>query len=212
MSKTSKFIQAAIGYAMDDSHGYSQAHRWGPDYDCSSLMYQCGYDAGYNLSRQEPRYTGSMIKDFSAVGFRVDAFDGNLGDLEPGDILLNTTHHTAVYVGNGLLVEASNSETGGVDGQPGDQTRGEIHATHVYDYPWTHVLTPPKESAEDAPGASVPSFTPVGDDVKNMPLADAVTRIAIETINGGFGNLPQRKDNIYKAVQDRVNQLLSGRA
>ena len=212
MSKTARFIQAAIAYAMDDSHGYSQARRWGPDFDCSSLMYQCGYDAGYALSKQNPRYTGSMIEDFGAVGFRVDVFDGNLGDLEPGDILLNTAHHTAVYVGDGKLVEASSSETGGVDGMPGDQTHGEIHARSVYNYPWTHVLTPPKESAESAPGASVPSFTPVSDSVKNMPLADAITRVAIETINGGFGNLPQRKDNIYKRVQERVNELLSGRA
>ena len=175
-------------------------------------MYQCGYDAGYDLSKQNPRYTGSMIKDFGAVGFRVDAFDGNLGDLEPGDILLNTAHHTAVYVGDGKIIEASSSETGGVDGAPGDQTRGEIHARSIYNYPWTHVLTPPKEAAEDTPSASVPSFTPVGDDVKNLPLADAVTRMAIETINGGFGNLPQRKENIYKQVQERVNQLLSGKA
>ena len=210
MSKTAKFIQAAIDYAMDDSHGYSQINRWGPDFDCASLMYQCGYDAGYDLNRQDPRYTGSMIKDFKAVGFRVDDFDGNLGDLEPGDILLNTTHHTAVYVGNGLLVEASSSETGGIDGRPGDQTRGEIHATHVYNYPWTHVLTPPKESTDNAPSA--PSFTPVKDTIKKMPIGDAITRIAIEAINGNYGNGSARKENIYKAVQARINELLSGKA
>ena len=35
-------IESAAAYAQniaaDDSHGYDQACRWGPDYDCSSLV------------------------------------------------------------------------------------------------------------------------------------------------------------------------------
>ena len=209
MSKTAKFIAEAKRIANDNSHGYSQLDRWNIDYDCSSLMYICGYAAGYNLPKSGTRYTGTMIQHFSACGFRVDAFDGNLSDLEPGDILLNTQYHTAVYIGNGQIVEASQSETGGISGKPGDQTGHEIHIRNVYNYPWTHVLTPPKEQA-NAP--SVPAFTPVKDAIKNMPIDDAITRIAIETINGKYGNGSARRENIYKAVQAKVNQLLSGRS
>ena len=31
-------VQWAIGIANDNSHGYDQGSRWGPDYDCSSLL------------------------------------------------------------------------------------------------------------------------------------------------------------------------------
>ena len=37
-------IDTAVNFmlqiANDDSHGYSQDDRWGPDYDCSSLVIQ----------------------------------------------------------------------------------------------------------------------------------------------------------------------------
>lgn len=31
-------ISWAIAIANDNSHGYSQSSRWGPDYDCSSFV------------------------------------------------------------------------------------------------------------------------------------------------------------------------------
>ena len=146
--KTKRFISKAVEIANDPASGYSQIRRWGKDYDCSSLMYTCGYYAGYELPNRDPRYTGTMVNDFRHAGFTVHAFDGNLFDLEPGDILLNEAHHTAVYIGDGKLVEASIAETGGIDGMPGDQTGHEIHVTSVYNWPWTHVLTPPREGAD----------------------------------------------------------------
>jgi hypothetical protein len=33
-------INWAVAIANDDSHGYDQTNRWGPDYDCSSLVIQ----------------------------------------------------------------------------------------------------------------------------------------------------------------------------
>lgn len=41
-------------------------------------------------------------------------------------------------------------------------------------------------------------------------LDNALTTIAKSAISGTFGNAPERKDNIYKAVQAKVNSLLSG--
>ena len=147
--RVNKFVNHAIDIANNDSHGYSQYHRWGPDYDCSSLMYECAYFAGYNVSREDPRYTGAMIEDFTAAGFQCLPFDGNLGDLDRGDILLNTSYHTAVYIGDGLLVEASIDERGGIAGsQNGDQTGHEIHVRSAYNYPWTNVLCPPVDWSE----------------------------------------------------------------
>ena len=156
MGRREAFVQAMIDIANDDSHGYDQAHRWGPDYDCSSMTYEAAYRAGYDISYDDPRYTGTIIEDFTRAGFRCDTFDGNLGDLEPGDILLNTAYHVAVYIGGGQLAEASGNEWGGITGgQAGDQTGWEIHIGPVYNYPWTHILTPPSEGGSGG-GGSVP--------------------------------------------------------
>ena len=204
MTKNSRFIQHAIDIANDDSHGYSQIRRWGLDFDCSSLMYECGYYAGYDLPKEGTRYTGTMIEHFGKCGYRVDAFDGNLNDLEPGDILLNTKYHTAVYIGNGKIVEASCSETGGIDGATGDQTGNEIHIATVYDYPWTHVLTPPKEDVNTSSPVNKESVT------SNITVAQAVDRLAIACIHGLFGNGEDRKNRLYERVQKRVNEINKG--
>ena len=38
MTKTEKAVTWAIRIANDPAHGYDQDNRWGPDYDCSSLV------------------------------------------------------------------------------------------------------------------------------------------------------------------------------
>lgn len=147
-TRRDNFVNTAIAIANDQSHGYDQANRWGPDYDCSSLVYTCAYAAGYDLNRNNPRYTGSMVGDFTRCGWTSTVFDGNSGDLEPGDVLLNIMNHTAIYVGNGYIVEASINEWGGITGgQPGDQN-SEIHVRKFYNYPWDVVLTPPEDYVE----------------------------------------------------------------
>lgn len=144
VSRTTRMINHAKDLADDNNHGYSQARRWGPDYDCSSLMYECASFAGFKVPTEGTRYTGTMIEHFKNAGFKVFEFDGRLDDLDPGDILLNTEEHTELYIGNGKLVGAHCSETGSIDGKPGDQTGYEISVCNVYNYPWTHVLMPPK--------------------------------------------------------------------
>ena len=63
-----------------------------------------------------------------------------------GDVLLNHVHHTAMYIGNGQLVQASINEKGtATGGQSGDQKqlwgqRGEINIRSYYNYPWNCVL------------------------------------------------------------------------
>lgn len=43
---------------------------------------------------------------------------------------------------------------------------------------------------------------------KYVPQDDALTQIARDVIAGKYGNAKERKERIYKAVQDRVNALL----
>lgn len=148
-SRRDKFVESALRYANENVHGYDQSKRWGPDYDCSSLVYTCAYEAGYNVNTQDPRYTGTIRRDFTSVGFTCCAFDGNLYDLDPGDILLNELNHVAIALGNGMLVEASGNEFGGITGGiAGDQTGNEIHVGNVYNYPWQYVLTCPEDYVE----------------------------------------------------------------
>lgn len=130
-----------INLAEDNSHGYSQENRWGPDYDCSSAIIQSWRQAGIPLSCT---YTGNMKQDMLENGFEdvTDIVNLDNGDgLILGDVLLNELHHTAMYIGNGQEVEASINEKGGAtDGKPGDQTGKEILIRSYRNYPWDCVL------------------------------------------------------------------------
>ena len=154
MGKIQKMVDYAKSIAKDDSHGYSQTRRWpsqGTDFDCSSLMYQAAQHAGYNVTvgPSGTHYTGTMLDDFQRAGFKLQRFDGNLADLDPGDILVRDPWgeggHTEMYIGNGKFAGAHASEHGTTDGAPGDQTGNEISIVNAYGN-WDYVLTPPSES------------------------------------------------------------------
>ena len=170
-SKITKMVNHAKDLAADDSHGYSQARRWGPDFDCSSFMYECAHFAGYDVGvgPDATRYTGTMPEDFRKAGFTAVPFDGNLADLDPGDILLNVVNHTEMYVGNGKFAGAHIAETGDVDGQPGDQTGDEISVCDAYipSFGWDYVLVPPAEDGSDV----TPEPEPVDDKTVEFRLS-----------------------------------------
>ncbi len=159
MGRKEKFVRALVGYCRDDSHGYSQTNdRFGhPDFDCSGLMYQCGYDAGYDLPRSGTRYTGTILQHFRAAGWSAEPFDGNVWDLEPGDIVLNVGNHVEACVEPGYFGGAHIDEHGNISGgQPGDQTGNEVSicGAYVYSDGWDWVLTPPSDGAEPEPAPS----------------------------------------------------------
>lgn len=135
-------VKWAISIASDNSHGYDQANRWGPDYDCSSLTYEAfRVGGGFSLPIHSG-YTGSMVSDFTKVGFK---WLTNLGNSQSGllrgDILLKVGTHAEIYIGNGMNVGANVNEFGGITGgKTGDQTGKEICKKQYYSFPWDGVL------------------------------------------------------------------------
>lgn len=141
MSVIDRAVIWARQIAADDSHGYDQTHRQGPDYDCSSFVIAAYKQAGVLLTCT---YTGNMRSDMLRHGFGDVTDSVNLSTgagLQPGDVLLNERHHTAMYIGDGKLVQASINERGTTTGgQTGDQTGREIAERAYYNYPWDCVL------------------------------------------------------------------------
>ncbi|MBQ9504070.1 MAG: peptidoglycan-binding protein [Lachnospiraceae bacterium] len=137
MNKTTeKAIAWALETANDDAHGYSQADRWGPDYDCSSFIISAYEQAGLRVKEAGASYTGNMKAAFQKCGFVVLP-NLIISLLIPGDVLLNERHHAVMYIGNGKVVAARSS-----DGFPqsGDQSSREICIQDYYDWPWDCVL------------------------------------------------------------------------
>nr|DAI54357.1 MAG TPA: putative peptidoglycan binding domain protein [Caudoviricetes sp.] len=134
----------ALRIAADDTHGYDQTNRWGPDYDCSSAIIQAWQNAGIPVKSKGATYTGNMYSVFKSCGFEDVTASVNLSNgsgLQYGDVLLNYVHHTAMYCGNGQIVQASINEFGKtVGGQTGDQTGREFCIRGYYNYPWNAVL------------------------------------------------------------------------
>lgn len=137
----------AVNIANDDSHGYSQSNRWGPNYDCSSLVISSYRAAGLSINANS---TYDMVTGFKAAGFSVIPFTSGMTLLR-GDVLLNPSSHTALYLGNSLVVEAHLAENGTISGQTGDQgyymyrgqrvNQGEISVgTYRFSRTWDYVL------------------------------------------------------------------------
>ena len=139
-----KAISQMEAWASDPAHGYDQANRWGTDYDCSSAVISAWELAGAPVKTNGATYTGNMRGVFLRCGFEdvtagVDLATGQ--GLQRGDVLLNIQHHTAMYCGNGMEVEASINENGGVTGgMTGDQTGREFLVRPYRNYPWDCVL------------------------------------------------------------------------
>ena len=66
MTIPQKAVQWAVDTANDQSHGYSQQNRWGPDYDCSSFVLSAFKAAGADTGNAT--YTGNL-SDLLKHGF-----------------------------------------------------------------------------------------------------------------------------------------------
>jgi len=161
-----KFLKAMRWAADSDQVGYSQSDRtsvWGNFFgsgrynaDCSSLVIGALKYAGFDTG--DATYTGNMSSELTARGWKRVKADGNP---QAGDILLNDRDHTAVYLGNGLLAQASQDECGGYSGGArGDQTGCEVNIRGYYSYPWDCYLrwtgAGASSSGSSTPKAKVP--------------------------------------------------------
>lgn len=141
-----KAVTWALQIAQDPAYGYDQIHRWGPDYDCSSLMISAWQQAGVPVKTAGATYTGNMAPVFLRCGFEDVTAEVNLNTgtgLQRGDVLLNIQHHTAMSIGSGQIVHASINENGrATGGKSGDQTGREICVRSYYKYSkgWDKVL------------------------------------------------------------------------
>lgn len=66
-------IQWAVNIANDDSHGYDQTSRRGPDYDCASLAIAAFKNAGVDVGGAT--YTGNMCSEPGSHVFSLYAYD-----------------------------------------------------------------------------------------------------------------------------------------
>lgn len=174
-----------IETAKDNSHGYDQTHRNGPDYDCSSLVSTALWNAGFNISPYS--WTGNMKSQLIACGFKECSYPWKAGDVH-----LNETHHVCMSINSTQIAQASINEKGTArGGEPGDQTGKEINIRDYYDYPWDcHLRYEPE------------------------PGKKTIDEIAHEVICGHWDNGDTRKRLLteagydYEAVQKRVNQIM----
>jgi GH25 family lysozyme M1 (1,4-beta-N-acetylmuramidase) len=208
-------------------HGYSQPGRHGTsghcsvktdagtvkvtkgDRDCSSAVCEA-----WELALAGTPYDG-LITRYNWTGGMREMFVGSgLFSWKPmsfnalrGDIYLDEQNHTAMCIRNDgsadLLGEFSISETGGIDGEPGDQTGRESWVHDYYSGSWDGILHyNGKADTGGAPGGSG-SGAPSGD----------VSELAERVIAGEFGNGDARRQALgsrYDEVQAEVNRILSG--
>ena len=138
-------------------HGYSQPGRYGDgegycdvvvdgqtysvaqgDRDCSSAIITAYEAAGVDCGGAT--YTGNMASCMCATG-NFERMPMSY-TAQRGDVYLNERDHTAMCVSAvpDLLAEFSIAETGGIDGEVGDQTGWESSVHDYYDYPWDFIL------------------------------------------------------------------------
>lgn len=141
-------IQRAVAWAIetanDDTHGYDQENRNGPDYDCSSFVATALHNGGFNVSTES--WTGNLYSQLIACGFRSVPISA---PRDIGHIFLNEAHHVIMCINPTQIVQASINEHGGTTGgQTGDQTGREIYITDYYNYSsgWDYHLVPPNSS------------------------------------------------------------------
>ena len=134
-------VKSAIDWALktanDNLHGYSQNTRWGnPNYDCASFVISAYESAGIPVIEAGATYTGDMRAAFLKCGFEWIPGNPDVNSLQPGDILLDESDHTEMYIGNGQNVGAHSN----YDGVNGDSSGREVCVGNYYSHPWDGVL------------------------------------------------------------------------
>ena len=138
MGNIEQAVQYMVDVANNDTHGYDQTHRNGPNFDCSSLVGTALNKAGFNVSPKS--WTGNLRKQLLACGFKAIPVNDTR---KRGDIFLSEGHHVVMCTDGNNIVHASINEKGTTrGGQSGDQTGNEICTRSFYtpSYGWDYHL------------------------------------------------------------------------
>lgn len=182
-------VQFMIDTANDNSHGYDQTNRNGPDYDCSSLVGTALNKAGFDVSPYS--WTGNLEKQLRDCGFKECS-----KPWKAGDIHLKVGKHVAMSINESQIAQASINEKGTTTGgKTGDQTGKEIWIKNYEEYSggWDYHFRYPSQSS-----------------------TASLETIANEVIAGKWGNGDERKNRLsaagydYNSVQKIVNGILNG--
>lgn len=127
--KGGRFVNNMLRLVNDDSHGYSQSNRWGPDYDCSSSIITALRWAGFDTGNAS--YTGNMSAELTKHGWERLPYKNP----KRGDILLNDATHVEMSLGNG-----QNAGFHSAHGHP--ETGDQAHEAYVGRDPghWAAIL------------------------------------------------------------------------
>lgn len=135
-----KSIETSVAWmenlAKDNSHGYDQTHRNGPNYDCSSAIGTALNKGGFNVNPSST--TRNLYAQLKAEGFVPCS-----KPWKRGDIHLSVGHHVVMSTDANNIVHASINEKGtATGGKTGDQTGKEICIRSYYEHPsgWNYHL------------------------------------------------------------------------
>ena len=133
MPKIETAVAWAEQIAANDRHGYSQSHRNGPDYDCSSMVGTALSKARFAVTKYST--TRNLESQLIKCGFKKCH-----APWKRGDIHLAAGHHVTMSTDASHIVHASQSENGGIDGETGDQTGREICVRPYYSLPYENTV------------------------------------------------------------------------
>lgn len=123
-----KAVQFAVDIANDNSHGYDQLYRHGPNYDCSSLVAHALINGGFNILTDT--WTGNLESQLIKCGFKKCSKPWRAGDIH-----LNRKYHVVMSIdGNNVVTASINENNKNTGGKTGDQTGKEIYIRPYYEY------------------------------------------------------------------------------
>lgn len=130
--KVEAAVKWCINKATNNYITYSQSNRNlknvnGMSYDCASFIITGFYAAGVDINAT---YTGNMRRGFTAAGWEwIPGRSFAASQLQRGDILLNETLHTQMYIGNNQDVNCGSTPA-----------RVQPHASDNYGRGWDGIL------------------------------------------------------------------------
>lgn len=209
-----KSIEKAVTWmeklAKDDSHGYDQAHRNGPNYDCSSSIGTALNKAGFKVNPSST--TRNLYAQLKAEGF--------VSCKKPwkrGDIHLSVGHHVVMSTDANNIVHASINEKGkAIGGKSGDQTGKEICIRTYYEHSsgWDYHLrykgnTPDKTDKKEKNNTSNKDYSNVLSGYKGDSIVDAFKSKNLDT---SFSNRKKYAEKVgiknYKGTGEQNAKLL----